>query len=391
LAFDFIRDDLAQRRDNQLLRQRFALPQGHGRMLSFDGKQYLNFSGNDYLGMASHPQVIQSAHQALDQYGAGSGGSALVTGFGKAQSALEEYLCDWLGVQRCLLFNAGFAANSGVIQTLMTHADDTVIQDKLNHASLVDAGLNCAAKLVRYRHNDLRHLQQKLALTNPAKGNHLVVTEGVFSMDGDSAPLAQIQIMARASDSWLMVDDAHGFGVLGDEGKGTANAQGLKAGSVDITMATFGKAVGTMGAFVAASADTIEYLVQFCRHYIYSTAMPAYMAAATHTSLLCLAKEQWRRDKLTHLIGYFKTKMVALGLADNHSDTAIQPLIIGCAGKTLQISQALKDQGIWLTAIRPPTVAANTARLRVTLHCLHHEADIDHLFNALEQAIDATN
>ena len=382
MAFDFIQDGLNRRHNEQLFRQRFALAKGHGRTLSYQGKNYLNFSSNDYLGMAAHPQVIKAGQIALNKYGVGSSGSALITGYSQAQLELEAYLCDWLGLERCLLFNAGFSANTGVIQTLMTHADSLLVQDKLNHASLIDAGLNCGAKLVRYRHNDMSHLQQKL---NSDHADKLVVTEGVFSMDGDSAPLVQIQQITDDHHAWLMVDDAHGLGVLGDEGKGTVNALGMASDSVDITMATFGKAIGTMGAFVGAGADTIEYLIQFCRHYIYSTAMPPAMAAATLASLQIVAKEQWRRDKLQQLIAYFKTKLVILGFPPNMSETAIQPIIIGDTAKTLQISQALKQQGIWLTAIRPPTVAANTARLRVTLTCEHTESDIDRLFNGLAQ------
>lgn len=385
MAFDFIQDGLNSRQANHLFRQRFALPQGHGRTLTFEGKSYLNFSSNDYLGMASHPQVIVSAQAALEKYGVGSAGSSLVTGYSQAQVELEQYLCDWLGVKRCLLFNSGFTANTGLIQTLMADKHDLLIQDKLNHASLIDAGVNCAAKFVRYRHNDTRHLQQKL---NAQHNNKLVVTEGVFSMDGDSAPLAEIQTLAHYQQAWLMVDDAHGLGVLGDEGKGTANAFGLAADSVDITMATFGKAVGTMGAFVAGDSDTIEYLIQYCRHYIYSTAMPPAMAVATLTSLQYLAKEQWRRDKLNQLIGYFKSKVAELGLVGNDSQTAIQPIIIGDSAKAVEISNLLKSKGIWLTAIRPPTVPINTSRLRVTLTASHTEADINQLFVVLAQALE---
>lgn len=381
MAFDFIQHGLNSHRNSDLLRQRFALGQGHDRILVHDGRQYLNFSGNDYLGMASHPQVIKSAQAALEKYGAGSSGSSLVTGYSHAQLALEQYLCDWLGFEACLLFNSGFTANTGVIQTLMDDCADSLIQDKLNHASLMDAGQHCKAKHLRYRHNDMAHLQQKLAT---ARHNTLVVTEGVFSMDGDTSPLAQINALTREANAWLMVDDAHGIGVLGDEGKGTASAQGLAPGAVNITMATFGKAVGTMGAFIGADNDTIEYLIQFCRHYVYSTAMPPAMAAATLTSLQCLAREQWRREQLGQNIAYFKSKMAAIGLPADASDTAIQPIIIGDAAKTLAIANALKTRGIWLAAIRPPTVAVNASRLRVSLTSLHTGADIDRLFDALE-------
>jgi 8-amino-7-oxononanoate synthase len=384
MAFDFILDDVNHRRSQQLYRQRFCLTQGHGRTLVCDGKRYLNFSSNDYLAMAAHPAVIKAAQEALQTYGVGSAGSALVTGYSKAQRELEDHLCDWLGIEACLLFNSGFAANTGVIQTLMNNPEALLVQDKLNHASLIEAGINAAAKSVRFRHNDMTHLAQKLTAH---QANKLIITEGVFSMDGDSAPLPAIVQLAEQSDSWLMVDDAHGIGVLGDEGRGTISAQGLSPATVNIHMATFGKAVGTMGAFIGASKDTIEYLLQFCRHYIYSTAMPPAMAAATQTSLLCLAQENWRRDKLKQRISYFKAKMVGLGLPPNASQTAIQPIIIGDTAKTMAISQFLKQQGIWLTPIRPPTVPMNTSRLRVTLTCAHEEADINQLFDGLEQQL----
>jgi 8-amino-7-oxononanoate synthase len=381
MAFEYLQKALTSREQDNLQRLRFSLPRGQGTTVDFQGKTFLNFSSNDYLGMASHPQVIKAGQNALEQYGVGSGGSPLVTGYSHCQRELEEYLSDWLGVERCLLFNSGFAANTGVIQTLMKDPKGLVIQDKLNHASLIDAGLSCAAKSVRYKHNDMNSLEQRLQDAAPDK---LVVTEGVFSMDGDTAPLVEIEQRTHVNKSWLMIDDAHGFGVLGEQGKGTANSIGIPQNKVDIHMATFGKAIGTGGAFVGASSDTIEYLVQFCRHYIYSTAMPPALAAATLASLRCMAQEQWRRDKLNKLIGYFKAKKRKLGLAESASTTAIQPIIIGDAAKTLQISDQLKKTGIWLTAIRPPTVAANTSRLRVTICCDHSEADIDKLFNVLE-------
>ncbi|MCJ8269275.1 MAG: 8-amino-7-oxononanoate synthase [Psychrosphaera sp.] len=307
----------------------------------------------------------------------------MLTGYSYAQRELEDYLCDWLGFDRCLLFNSGFAANTGVLQTLLSE-QSLLVQDKLNHASLIDGGVACAAKSVRFRHNDMDSLQQRL---QSAPNDTLTVTEGVFSMDGDTAKLDEIYQLTRENKSWLMIDDAHGIGVLGEQGKGTANHYGLSPNAVDIHMATFGKAVGTTGAFVGASKSTIEYLLQFCRHYIYSTAMPPAMAAATLASLKCLAQEQWRRDKLGELTDYFKSKIKGLGLLDSHSDSAIQPIIIGCADKTVALSESLKKQGIWLAAIRPPTVSAKVSRLRVTLTSQHETKDIDSLFDKLNQSM----
>ena len=383
MSFEFIDAALSERRANHLLRKRVCLPQGHGRLVSFDGKPFVNFSSNDYLGMASHPKVLKATQQALDKYGCGSSGSPLLSGYSHAQRELEDYLCQWLGFERCLLFNSGFAANTGVLQTLLND-QSLLVQDKLNHASLIDGGVACAAKSVRFRHNDMDSLQQRL---QSALHDTLTVTEGVFSMDGDTAKLDDIYQLTRQHKSWLMVDDAHGLGVLGKQGKGTADHYGLGPNEVDIHMATFGKAVGTTGAFVGASESTIEYLMQFCRHYIYSTAMPPAMAAATLASLKCLAQEQWRRDKLTELTEYFKCKMQALGLKSNRSNSAIMPIIIGCAEKTVALSDSLKKQGIWLAAVRPPTVSANSSRLRVTLTSQHEHKDIDNLFDKLTQSM----
>jgi 8-amino-7-oxononanoate synthase len=383
MAFEFIDAALTKRRQNHLLRKRVCLPQGHGRTVTFEGKPYLNFSSNDYLGMASHPKVLKAAQVALDKYGCGSSGSPLLTGYSHAQRELEDYLCDWLGFERCLLFNSGFAANTGVLQTLLSE-QNLLIQDKLNHASLIDGGVACVAKSVRFRHNDMDSLQQRL---QSAPNDTLTVTEGVFSMDGDTAKLDDIYQLTRQYESWLMIDDAHGIGVLGEQGRGTTSHYGLPPSAVDIHMATFGKAIGTTGAFVGASESLIEYLLQFCRHYIYSTAMPPAMAAATLASLTCLAQEQWRRDKLGELTDYFKTKMEGLGLTPSTSNSAIIPIIIGSADKTLLLSENLKKQGIWLAAVRPPTVASNGSRLRVTLTSQHETTDIDKLFDKLNHSM----
>lgn len=363
------------------MRTRKAVVRDKTCRLQYQGQAYIDFSSNDYLGMSQHPEVVEAAAQALKQYGVGSGGSAMITGYSPEHQALEHYLADWLGYESCLLFGSGFAANTGVIETLMAGKSDLLIQDKLNHASLIDGGINCQAKSLRFHHNDIDALNTRL---QSAGNNKLVVTEGVFSMDGDTSPLRQIAELAKANGAAVMVDDAHGLGVLGEQGKGTPSYFGLSNKAIDIHMATFGKAVGTTGAFVAASSQTIEYLLQFCRHSIYSTAMPPAMAAATLTSLKLIAKEQWRRDKLCELINHFKQKMAQLGLPDSHSKTAIQPVVIGDAAKVMNISDSLKASGIWLTAIRPPTVPQGTSRLRVTLSCNHEIADIDVLFEKLE-------
>lgn len=384
MPFDFIQAKLDERVQHKLLRTRRALVRLSSTKVATDKDTFLDFSSNDYLGMSQHQDVISAANTATVQYGIGSGGSSMITGYSKVHQALEEYLAHWLGFERCMLFSSGFAANTGVIETLMVNKDDLLIQDKLNHASLIDGGRHCQAKSVRFAHNDMDALKRRL---QQAGNNKLVVSEGVFSMDGDSAVLDQVVEHTKACSAGLMVDDAHGLGVLGEQGKGTLSHFGLNAADADIYMATFGKAVGTGGAFVAGSTSMIEYLLQFCRHYTYSTAMPPALAQATLTSLQIIAQDSWRREKLQSLIAHFKFRLNQIGLPDNQSSSAIQPILIGDTQKTLAISEGLKKSGIWLTAIRPPTVPQGTSRLRVTLNCDHQTQDIDFLFEQLEALI----
>lgn len=381
MPFEWIKQALDKRAQDNLLRSRRPVWRDRQSRLHFGGDSYLDFSSNDYLGMSQHPQVIRAAQDALERYGVGSGGSAMVTGYNVELQKLESYLADWLGFDRCILFGSGFAANTGVLETLMADKQGLLIQDKLNHASLIDGGLHCQAKSVRFKHNDIQSLEARLKMAGSAK---MVVSEGIFSMDGDGAPLEDFSRLCKDYNSALMVDDAHGFGVLGEQGKGSVAKAGLTNNDVDIYMATFGKAVGTSGAFVCASDDVCEYLLQFCRHYTYSTAMPSALVAATFASLEALKDEQWRRDKLSENITYFKQRQCELGLGDSGSSSAIQPILIGDSAKALSIGDSLRNQGIWLGAIRPPTVPKGSARLRVTLSCLHSDKDIDHLFNQLE-------
>jgi len=392
VSFDYIAQANQSRKAQQLWRQPQALQSGAGRFVEHNGKRLINFSSNDYLGLAQDPQVISALNTGAAQYGVGSGGSPLVTGYQRPHQQLERMLCQWLGFERCILFSSGFAANNAVIQALFSdglskltakHESKLLIQDKLIHASLIDAATSNNVKAKRFVHNDINSLQQRLSAPSEHK---LVATEGVFSMDGDMAPLGQISELCQQHQAWLMVDDAHGIGVLGQDGAGSLSLTKETQPSVQgqVHMATFGKAIGTHGAFVGGSSEFIEYLIQHARHYIYSTALPAALAVATMKSIELIRKQSQRRDQLNHLIGYFKTKMNTLGLSDNGSVSAIQPIIIGSAEKALTISQTLKLQGIWLSAIRPPTVAANTSRLRVTLTSQHQTEDIDLLFRHLE-------
>ncbi|MEW5973861.1 MAG: 8-amino-7-oxononanoate synthase [Pseudomonadota bacterium] len=346
-----------------------------------DGREVLSFCSNDYLGLASHPEVIAAFKRGADEYGVGSGAAHLVNGHTRAHQALEDELAAFTGRERALLFSTGYMANLGAIGALVGRGD-AVFEDRLNHASLLDAGLLSGARFKRYPHADTDALAGLLVGTDA--GERLLVTDGVFSMDGDLAPLPELAALARRHDAWLMVDDAHGIGVLGASGRGTVEHFGLGADEVPVLMGTLGKALGTAGAFVSGSADLIEWLVQAARPYIYTTAMPAALAEATRASLRLIDEEPWRREHLRTLITRFRAGAEQLGLHLMPSDTPIQPILVGDAGEALGLSQRLLDTGIQVTAIRPPTVPQGTARLRVTFSAAHSLQDVNRLLTALE-------
>ncbi|MGJ8678969.1 aminotransferase class I/II-fold pyridoxal phosphate-dependent enzyme [Paraglaciecola sp.] len=393
MAFDFIHSALAQRKSEGLLRQRQVIESAQGPMIEVAGQHYINFSSNDYLGMRRSSVVAQAWVDGVSELGAGSGASPLVTGYTHVHQALEEYLADVLGREKVLLFNSGFAANQAICQALFPanqavkgqNPKGEILADKLIHASFIDGAQASGATLHRFKHNDLTHLQTLLDKT----ANHsdvLVATESVFSMDGDQASLAEIQPLVAAKNAWLMVDDAHGFGVLGEHGFGVAEQENLSQQQLPVLMATFGKAVGTAGAFVAGSAELIDYLVNFARHYIYSTAMPAAQAYAT---LACLQSKKRIENKsiLQARIALFKQLTAKAGINLMPSNTAIQPVLIGNAEQALNISHKLKSLGLWVSAIRYPTVPKNTDRLRITLSAVHNEQDIQALVDGLELAM----
>ncbi|WP_438863080.1 8-amino-7-oxononanoate synthase [Neptunicella sp.] len=384
MAFEFISSALAKRRTNSLYRQRQAvIPCDDGR-IEINGQRYVNFASNDYLGLAQSTELKTAWQNAICQYPAGSGASPLVTGYTHAHHTLENHLADYLGREAVLLFNSGFAANQAVCQSLMA-GDGVIIADKLSHASLIDGALASNGKLQRYVHNDLAHLQRLIVSPHD---NKLVVTEGVFSMDGDAAPLTDISRLCTDNNAWLMVDDAHGFGVLGDKGMGSAELHDLSQSRLPILMATFGKAVGTAGAFVAGSQELIDYLLNTARHYIYSTHLPAAQAMATDASLTLIRSQVWRRHKLQENIGYFKTRAAQLGIPLMPSDSAIQPVMIGHPQRALSISQVLQQQGLWLSAIRQPTVPKGTDRLRITLTASHQQTMLEQLLISLARALN---
>jgi 8-amino-7-oxononanoate synthase len=379
---------LAERRAQNLYRTRKVVDSAQGAEVIVDGKKYLNFCSNDYLGLANHPLVIQAFKKAADEYGVGSGASHLVCGHTSLHHRLEEKLAEFTGRPRALLFSTGYMANLGVVNALLDK-NDFVFEDKLNHASLLDAGLLSGARFQRFLHNDLGNLETRLLAAENSDGRKLIVVDGVFSMDGDCAPLPQLATLAQQHNGWLMVDDAHGIGVLGARGAGCAEHFQLDQQQLPIMMATLGKAFGTFGAFVAGSEALIETLIQFSRTYIYTTAMPAAVAAATLQSLELVIAESWRRDHLQNLIARFRRGAEQLGLQLCASNTAIQPLLIGDAGEAMRWSEALAAAGMWISAIRPPTVPANSARLRITLSAAHSEAQVDRLLDALARVNSA--
>ena len=379
-----IQQAIQQRKEDNLWRQRINIASPQGAHIVLEGKSLLNFSSNDYLGLA---QRSESLIIAAKKWGMGSGASHLVCGHSVSHQQLEQALAQSVGYPRALLFSNGYMANMAVLQTLLKRQDH-LYQDKLNHASLIDGGLISSSKMRRYRHNDSTHLAHFLQQKNTAPDHatsslSFVATDAVFSMDGDQANLPDLVNICQQHDALLMVDDAHGFGVLGNgDHTGSIAHQGLSANQVPIYMGTLGKSLGGYGAFVAGSEDLIEYLIQFARPYIYTTALPAALANAMLDNLTLVMNGE-RQTLLASNITYFRQKARLLGLDMMPSKTAIQPLLIGDDAQAVAISQRLKQMGILVTAIRPPTVEKGSARLRITLTASHTEQDIDHLLTSL--------
>ena len=372
---------LAERRAANLYRQRPLLESPQGPLVQVDGRQLLAFCSNDYLGLANHPQVIEAWRAGAEKWGVGGGASHLVIGHSTPHHQLEEALAEFTGRPRALLFSTGYMANLGAVTALVGQGD-SVLEDRLNHASLLDAGLLSGARFSRYLHNDGVSLANRL---RKVIGNTLIVTDGVFSMDGDLADLPSLCAEARRANAWVMVDDAHGFGPLGATGGGIVEHFGLGLDDVQVLVGTLGKAFGTAGAFVAGSDDLIEALVQFARPYIYTTSQPPALACATLQSLELLRSEHWRREHLNALIKRFREGAQAIGLELMDSATPIQPILIGDSGRAMQLSQMLREHGLLVTAIRPPTVPAGSARLRVTLSAAHSLEQLELLLEALAE------
>ena len=372
---------LNQRREEHLYRTRLNVASGCSSTLSVDGRSLVNFCSNDYLGLASHPDISQALKQAADLYGTGSGASHLVSGHSVVHHQLEEGLAEFTGRPRALLFSAGYMANIGAINALVGRRD-LVLQDQLNHASLLDGGRLSQADFKRYKHVDMTSLEQRLEQSSAAR--KLIVSDGVFSMDGNLAPLPEISTLAKKHSAWLMVDDAHGVGVLGQQGGGLVEELNMTIEQVPVLVGTLGKSFGTFGAFVAGSEALIETLIQFSRSYIYTTALPPAIAAATLASLKIVREETWRRDKLAQLVRRFRRGAEQIGLQLAESNTPIQPVLINNDEKVIQVGQQLRTAGFLVGAIRPPTVPVGTGRLRITFSADHSEEQVDKLVAALD-------
>lgn len=367
---------LAERAENHLLR--------HVRVQTVAPEK--SFISNDYLGLAQHPVLKKALCTAAEQYGAGSGASHLLGGHSYPHQQLEEQLAAFTGRDRALLFSTGYMANLGVLTALLQKGD-CVLQDKLNHASLLDGGLFSGADFRRYLHADTDSLQKHLLRCADKKT--LVATDGVFSMDGDIAPLPALAALCQQHAALLLVDDAHGFGVLGKNGAGSCEQFSLTQNEVPILMGTFGKALGSFGAFVAGSQELIEMLIQFARPFVYTTALPPAQAAVTSAALNLLQSESWRREKLQGNIAFFRQQAAARSLPLLDSPTAIQPVLIGSSARVIQMDAALRERGFLVGAVRPPTVADNAARLRITLSAAHEEKHIVQLLDAIADSLRA--
>ncbi|MDX2465057.1 MAG: 8-amino-7-oxononanoate synthase [Porticoccus sp.] len=375
---------LAQRREENLYRQRHLLESAQAPQVQVDGKACVAFCSNDYLGLASHPAVIDSFRRGAETYGVGSGASHLIYGHSYEHHALEEELAAFTGRPRALLFSTGYMANLGTILAL-TNKGDHIFEDRLNHASLIDGGLASHARCSRYHHSDSTDLARRMEQAD--SGRKLVVTDGVFSMDGDLALLPELVKTCREQQGWLMVDDAHGFGVMGEKGGGLAEHFGLSVEDLPILVGTLGKGFGTFGAFVAGSDALIETLIQYARTYIYTTALPPAVASATRISLKIMQRETWRREKLRSLVSRFRAGAESLGLELMDSMTPIQPVMLHDDELTLKVGEQLRGRGFLVGAIRPPTVPAGTARLRITFCAEHSEEEVDSLLDAIDRTL----
>lgn len=386
MAFDFLTTTIAEQKQRVRYRVRQCVAEQNGRYVNIDNNSYLNFSSNDYLGLNHHPKINQALQAGAERFGTCASGSSLITGYSYAHQALENDICDWLNKAKCLLFASGFSANNALMHAL-GHKSCELYLDKLSHASLIDGALSSDAKVKRFLHNDTEQLQSFLR-QGQAKANdvgkelnQVIVSEGVFSMDGDQADVTNLAKIAQQHKALLYLDDAHSIGVVGDKGQGSSSIA-----APDIVMATFGKSIATSGAFVACDELLADYLINFSRHYIYSTAISPALAWATKKSIEIIQTEHWRREKIVELSQLLASKLShKVQLIKNSS--SIHAIVIGDEVATLDVCQKLRDKGIWLSAIRPPTVPKNSSRLRVTVTSSHEIKDINYLANCINEVI----
>ena len=379
----------AKEREAQYLRRfRRVHEQRDGIWASLNRQRVLNFSSNDYLGFAQHPEMISAFKKAADQYGIGSAGSALVSGYFSAHQALEQQAAEIFGYEACLYVGSGYLANIGVLQTLLD-AQSVCVQDKLNHACLIDGARFSGCTLKRYPHQDLAHAEKLCA--DAQSENIFLVSDGVFSMDGDAADLTALTRIATRSNATLMIDDAHGVGVLGANGLGSVQANQLTAEQVSILTIPAGKALGGQGALILSKQIIIQHLIETARSYLFSTAPAPAMAAALSHALMCLQTQPEHHARLQENIAHFTQLANAAGLPVLPSQSAIQPLMVGSNERALWLAEYMLQKGFWISAIRPPTVPIGRARLRITLTALHDTAQITALVNALHDALELNN
>jgi 8-amino-7-oxononanoate synthase len=393
-AFDNLQNRLAKLKRREMYRRRRVVGSPQGREIIVDGRRLLNFCSNDYLGLAADERIRDAFKAGVDAWGVGAGASHLVCGHTAAHHELEAALADFTGRPRALLFSSGYAANMGVINALLG-VRDRVFEDRLNHASLLDGGWISRADFNWFEHRDMADLDAALAKGREVESGDsggdrfdsraLIVSDGTFSMDGDLCPLQDLVVVARRYGAWIMIDDAHGFGVHGNGGRGLVDPAHYTTADVPVLMATLGKGLGTVGAFVAGDDALIETLIQRARNYIYTTAIPSAVAVAALRSLEIVAAEEWRREHLRELIARFRAGVAGLDYELLPSDTPIQPIMVGSPGRALALSSALEECGMLVTAIRPPTVPVGSSRLRVTLTAAHGTGDIDRLLEALQK------
>lgn len=379
--------ELARLEQLSLRRQRASRGEAALPRIDLGGRELINFAANDYLGLAADPRVAEALAAGARRWGVGAGAAHLLSGHTRAHAVFEESLADFLGCEAALVFSTGYMANLGAIGTVVGRGD-TVVEDRLNHASLIDGALLARARLLRYEHGTPQAAAERLEL---ARGRKMLVTDGVFSMDGDLAPLPALAKVAHKTDAIFMVDDAHGFGVLGVQGKGSMEHFGLGAEDVQVHVVTLGKALGVFGAAVAGSRVLVDALVQRARPWIYTTALPPALAEALTASLELLRREQWRRVRVLGHVARFRERAAAVGLPLVDSVTPIQPVMIGGAARAVAVASGLADQGFYVPAIRPPTVPEGSARLRIVLSAAHDDAHIDRLIAALATCVEATS